>query len=386
MPAPLSTTVTQDQYDQMLVERATKILANLQDTLEVSEAERIQLNDLPDRPELWQQVYDIARAELSAAGITVHTGPTANTRLAPTYVSSSQPSAFQPHRELHYGQGSFPSHVGGPNMSQPPPAMAQPPQQPVHQHQAPQQPSQHETHYSQAPRTPPLAPSPKPRQAWDIESLRDTTQAVQIATTLYQMCQPDGSYLDSISGLRFADEDKLQKYKNERETIEKELHAASKEPPTNKMLRRAWFNTLSAWQKGSAQETRIEQSGFDVSGDDLDDLDDAEGAEGANSAFNKQTSNLSLESDTFGAGVAIDESQTHCALTGEEFEKTLDEDSGQWVYKDTTRDSQGRIVIASAYYEQQAKKRQREDSQSGQHGDAADKEIAEPSSKQQRHS
>ncbi|GBG26369.1 Polyadenylation and cleavage factor-like 4 [Hondaea fermentalgiana] len=352
MPTPLNTSVTQEQYDQLLVERATTILSDLQNSLGVPNEERIQLNDLPERPELWQQVYDRARAELSAAGISVYSGAAASMRVAPTYVAGSQPSAFQPHGELHYGQGSIPGHAAA-----------------ASSHAS----TGYSGGYAQPPRTPPAAPSPKPRPSWDMESLRDTSQAVQVAATLYQMCQSDGQHVDPVSGLRFTDPSRLQAYQAQRSELEKEIVASRKPPSANKMLRRAWFNAPDLWRQVAPQELRVEQSGFDVTDDDDVDLADASGAGAGESTLNRQTSNLSLGGE---AGVPIDDSQTHCALTGEELEKTFDDESGQWVYKGTIRDPEGRIVIASAYYEQQAKKRQRSES-------AAD--ASTPATKQAKH-
>jgi len=313
IPSAPSSRVSQAQYDQMLVKHAGLVLNRLQDQMQVPYNHRIRLQDLPQNPPLWHQVYDEARKELSNQGISVlH-------QEQPQQVPSAPPP-----------QGSYDQFAN------------------------------------------PAAVSQKRPRALDQQSLRDPAGAVEIASKLYFMCSENGSFQDPLSGLKFLSTDAMMKYQTYRGALKQQLDESKKPVPPNKILRRAWLNSLKSWTQGREQQLKVIQIGFD--GEEVLDNDDTQ--LGENNVDAKRLSSFSsITSGEPNAGVVVDPSQTHCALTGEEFEKTLDEETGQWVYKGTVRpDPDGKIYLAEAYYQHLEEQQQNRTSTKRPHSDAPPEE------------
>jgi len=269
-PPYASGPVSQQQFERMLVERASSLLSEMQAQMGVPEQERIEMDELSTRdPDLFQQVFTQARDEMRAEGIE-----------APP---ASQASLFGA-QEIN----------------------------------------------------------------WNSDYLKDKSGVAPIVNALYHNSVPGAPFPDEGSGLAFPRADLLEKFQAERMELGSSL-VALQPSDDSKLISRAWWNPVSEWVKGSPQVMFVAGSGFSDDAEEEDLEDPAE-------ALRRQENSLA---ESFSRSlVEVDEDFTTCALTGQEFERVYDDDSGQWMFKGAVRPEKGGpIYLASAYHDDQLRKR-----------------------------
>jgi len=302
--------VPQSVYDDMLAKEASHVLSELLDSMEVPRSQHLTLNEIRiDRPELHKQVLDRAKDSLVNVHVRVPTPV--------PYHHVQEPYHHEQEQQHHHEQDTYV-----------------------------QEPSYQSRRNSPAHFSPPT----ERFDDWDPKQIAAAPDAAYVALVINHNAVEQSSFRDRNSQLCFRNKEQLGDFQAYRDEMVKKIENLGKS--FDGLKARGWFLASESWLEGVSFKMIVDGTGFD----DEENEDGAIIEDDEQLQLARQDSQVSVDPRLH--AVPEDESQTACPITGLEFKKFWSDEEGQWMFEDAIKPVEdGPIYMASAYFEQNAKRK-----------------------------